>query len=43
MLDAGLMEMCVHPEQKLTDELLAVLALSAEWLSSYFEAPTGGG
>ena len=36
-------EIVVHPGRKLTDELALVLALSANWLKSYFDLPKGGG
>lgn len=35
-------EIIVHPGQKLTNELALALALSADWLRSYFERPRGG-
>ena len=35
-------EIIVHPSWKLTDELALVLALSADWLGSYFVVPSGG-
>jgi hypothetical protein len=36
-------EIVVHPDRKLTDELALTLALSADWLESYFNSPSGGG
>jgi hypothetical protein len=39
----GPVEIIVHPGQKLTDELALALALSADWLASYFDRPGGGG
>jgi hypothetical protein len=36
-------EIIVHPGRKLTDELALALALSADWLSSYFIVPSQGG
>jgi len=36
-------EIIVHPGQRLTDELVLAIAISAPWLSSYFEAPNQGG
>lgn len=36
-------EIIVHPDRKLTDELALTLALSADWLGSYFERPSEGG
>lgn len=35
-------EIIVHPGWKLTDELTLALAISTEWLGSYFERPRGG-
>jgi hypothetical protein len=42
------MEITVHPGHPLTDELVLAIAISADWLSSYFvlepsEAAKGGG
>lgn len=38
----GTVEIGVHPEQRLADDLAITLALSARWLSSYFQrAGTG--
>jgi len=39
----GPVEIFVHPGQKLTNELALALALSADWLASYFDRPGGGG
>jgi hypothetical protein len=39
----GSVEIIVHPSQKLTDELALALALSADWLRTYFARPQGGG
>jgi DivIVA domain-containing protein len=36
-------EITVHPGQQLTDELVLAIAISAPWLSSYFESPNQGG
>jgi hypothetical protein len=36
-------EIIVHPRQKLTGELALALALSVDWLGSYFDRPGGGG
>jgi DivIVA domain-containing protein len=35
-------EITVHPDRKLTDELVLTIAISAEWLKSYFSSPGGG-
>ena len=35
----GPVEIIVHPGRKLTDELALTLALSADWLRSYFDRP----
>jgi hypothetical protein len=40
---ASTTEITVHPEQPLTDELVLALAISARWLSSYFDPPTPPG
>lgn len=37
------MEITVHPEQPLTDEFVAAMAISAGWLNSYFFHSSGGG
>jgi DivIVA domain-containing protein len=39
----GSVEIAVHPHQKLTDELVLAIAISAGWLNSYFDIPSGGG
>jgi hypothetical protein len=36
-------EITVHPDQRLTDELVLAIAISAEWLESYFSRPSSGG
>jgi hypothetical protein len=36
-------EIIVHPGWKVTDELALALAISTEWLRSYFEIPSQGG
>lgn len=36
-------EIAVHPDQQITDELLLVLAVSAPWLWTYFLHDSGGG
>ena len=36
-------EITVHPDQRLTDELMLAIAISAEWLESYFSSPSSGG
>ena len=36
-------EITVHPDQQLTDELALAIALSAPWLRSYFGSSGGGG
>ena len=38
----GSVEIIVHPGRKLTDELALTLALSADWLRSYFDQPSAG-
>jgi DivIVA domain-containing protein len=38
----GQVEITVHPDRKLTDELVLVIAISAPWVGQYF-APGGGG
>jgi hypothetical protein len=37
-----LVEITVHPDWKLTDELVLAIAISAPWLGSYFEKGGGG-
>lgn len=39
----GSVDIIVHPGLKLTDELALALALSADWLRTYFAHPEGGG
>ena len=36
-------DITVHPELKLTDELVLTIAISAPWLRRYFRSPGGGG
>jgi hypothetical protein len=36
-------EITVHPDQRLTDELVLAIVISAEWLESYFGSPSSGG
>jgi hypothetical protein len=36
-------EIAVHPDQGITDELLLILAVSAPWLWTYFLRDNGGG
>jgi DivIVA domain-containing protein len=38
-----IVEVTVHPGQQLTDELTLVIALSVDWLRSYFRSSSGGG
>lgn len=38
----GQVEITVHPDRKLTDELVLVIAISAPWVGQHF-APAGGG
>jgi len=38
-----IVEIAVHPDWKLTDELALSIPVSAPWLRSYFSAPRGGG
>jgi DivIVA domain-containing protein len=42
-LPSGPVEIIVHPDWKLTDELALAVVISAPWLSSYFARPRGGG
>jgi hypothetical protein len=35
-------DITVHPDQRLTDELILTLALTARWVSSYFDSSGGG-
>ena len=39
----GTVEITVHPEQRLTDDLALAIALSARWLWTYFQSEGGGG
>jgi len=39
----GQVEITVHPDQKLTDELVLVIAVSAPWVGQYFNPGGGGG
>jgi len=34
--DRHTIDITVHPDQRLTDELILTLALTARWVSSYF-------
>jgi hypothetical protein len=36
-------EIAVHPDWELTDELMLAITISAPWLASYFSEPGGGG
>jgi hypothetical protein len=36
-------EITVHPDRELTNELVLAIAISAEWLRSYFGSPGSGG
>jgi hypothetical protein len=36
-------EIVIHPDRKLTDELMLAIAISPPWLHSYFDHPDGGG
>jgi hypothetical protein len=36
-------EITVHPDQRLTDEIILTLARTAPWLSSFFRSPKEGG
>jgi hypothetical protein len=35
-------EITVHPDQKLTDELVLAIAISAPWIGAYFQPGAGG-
>jgi hypothetical protein len=37
--DRNAIKITVHPDQQLTDELILTLALTAHWVSSFFDAP----
>lgn len=39
----GAIEITVHPDQQLTDEVILTLALTARWVGSFFGSPSGGG
>jgi hypothetical protein len=39
----GAIEITVHPDQQLGDELILTLALTAPWVSSFFGSSSGGG
>jgi DivIVA domain-containing protein len=39
----GPVEIVVHPDRALTDELALAIAISAPWLDLYFQSPHGGG
>lgn len=41
--DRRAIDITVHPDQRLTDELILTLALTARWVSSYFDSSGGGG
>ena len=41
--DRRTIDITVHPDQRLTDELILTLALTARWVSSYFDSSGGGG
>jgi len=38
----GLVEIIVHPDRELADDLVLAIALSADWLGTYFDFPTSG-
>ena len=40
--DRRAIDITVHPDQRLTDELILTLALSARWVSSYFDSSGAG-
>lgn len=42
-LRRSIVEITVHPDWPLTDELVLAIAISAPWLNSYFSEPRGGG
>jgi len=42
-LGRGIVDIAVHPGWTLTDELVLAVAISAPWLSSYFQREGGGG
>ena len=41
--ERDVVEITVHPDRKLTDELVLAIVISAEWLESYFGSPGSGG
>jgi DivIVA domain-containing protein len=41
--DRRTIEITVHPDQQLTDELVLTLAVTARWVSSFFDSSGGGG
>jgi hypothetical protein len=43
LMPAGTVEITVHPDRQLTDELVLAVAVSAPWLVSYFVNPSWGG
>jgi hypothetical protein len=43
LLPAGTVEITVHPDRQLIDELVLAVAISAPWLVSYFANPSWGG
>jgi len=41
--DRRRIDITVHPDQRLTDELILTLALTADWVSRFFSSSGGGG
>ena len=39
----SIVEITVHPDRELADELVLAIAISAPWLGSYFSQQLGGG
>jgi DivIVA domain-containing protein len=37
------MEIAIHPDQRLTEELTLAIAVSAPWVADFFRRPSGGG